>query len=435
MDVWFRRLTESRALSLLETKRHVPGTARVRPAVRVPRAFRTILLAFACVLLVLSVRPQGLQHKTGVINVEVPIRVFDGDRFVDDLALGDFEIFENGKPQQAVALYRVQKTNIQKEEAAVPANVKPAPKTKRTIVMEFEVLDPLPKIDDAIDYFFNEVLQPEDTLQVVTPKKTYHFKPEALARLPRPVIAGQLKGKLRADILAAAAEYKRLLDDVRDVMKMPIPDPDQKLMMISDLLRELRDRVKIDRAALKRLAQTLKGMEGQKYVFLFYERELIEDPTASFGNFGLEAASVSELSDMAAADVQRITEVTAKDVEQIFSDASITAHFIYLTQSRKNAAGLDAEKQAGGGDLRGVKDLSPMIFTAFREMAEATGGITDSSGNPFAGFQKAVTATENYYILYYVPAEYRADGKFREIEVSVKGKSYRITHRAGYFAN
>jgi len=394
-----------------------------------------LALPAACAVLVLALPRQQLHHETGVVNVEVPVRVFDGDRFVDHLTIPDFEVFENGRPQKIVALYLVQKTSIQKEEAAGTASNKPAPKTVRTIVLEFEVLDPMPKIDDAMDYFFTEVLQPGDALMVITPRTSYRFKPEALARLPRRVIAGQLEGKLRSDILAGATEYRRLLANIQDIMQMPIDDADLKLHLINATVRQLRDRIGINQASLRELAQTLKGLEGQKYVFLFYEKELIK--FASMGDFDTEALPAAErnLADMTEADANRTSEVSPKAVERIFSDASITAHFIYLTQSKMNAAGLDAEFLRGGSGGLQTKDVSDSIFGSLREMARATGGITESSGNPFAAFRKAVTASENYYLLYYVPADYRADGKFKEIRVTVKGKGYQVSNRAGYFAN
>jgi hypothetical protein len=68
-------------------------------------------------------------------------------------------------------------------------------------------------------------------------------------------------------------------------------------------------------------------------------------------------------------------------------------------------------------------------------MSQATGGVATSSANPAYAMKKASDASENYYLLYYSPKEYQADGKFKEIKVSVKGKSYRVSHRAGYFAN
>ena len=386
----------------------------------------TLALLSVGAFLILFLDPQELRHAVGVVNVEVPVRVFDGERFVDDLTIKDFEVFENGKPQKIAALYLIRKANIQKKETSGDAADKPAPKTGRTIVMQFEVLGPSPKLDEAVDFFFDQVLEPKDSLIIITPRATYRFKPEALARLPRKEIARQLKAKLRKDILAGAREYKKLLSDFRDTLKLSI-DPDQKLFMLQDVIRQLRDRIGIDGASLRRTAQTLKALEGQKYVFLFYEKELI--PSASLGSFGDESlpAGESNLDDMAAAEMQRDLTGNPKTIKQIFSDASITVHFIFLTKSAS-----DIEDEVNGLE---TKDVSPSIYNIFNDMARATGGVSEASGNPFAAFQKAATATENYYLLYYVPESYQADGKFKEIQVRVKGKRFRVTNRGGYFAN
>ncbi len=82
-----------------------------------------------------------------------------------------------------------------------------------------------------------------------------------------------------------------------------------------------------------------------------------------------------------------------------------------------------------------MDDLSAKMYGAFQEMAEATGGISDSSSNIAASFERAAISSENYYLLYYSPKDYKADGEFKNIEVKIKGKNYRITHRAGYIAN
>jgi len=80
-------------------------------------------------------------------------------------------------------------------------------------------------------------------------------------------------------------------------------------------------------------------------------------------------------------------------------------------------------------------DKSEDIYSAFREMAKATGGRTESSANAAFAFKRAVDASESYYLLYYSPLNYKKDGKFHNIKVKVKNKSYKVTHRAGYFAN
>jgi hypothetical protein len=56
------------------------------------------------------------------------------------------------------------------------------------------------------------------------------------------------------------------------------------------------------------------------------------------------------------------------------------------------------------------------------------------SANAWPAFQKAVDASENHYLLYYIPTNYKSDGKFRNIKVRVMGRNYHVLHRVGYLA-
>jgi VWFA-related protein len=84
---------------------------------------------------------------------------------------------------------------------------------------------------------------------------------------------------------------------------------------------------------------------------------------------------------------------------------------------------------------REMQNLSGNFFSAFKDVAEATGGTVDSTTNVAASFKKAADASENYYLLYYSPKNYVSDGEFKEIKIKVKGQRYKISHRAGYIAN
>ncbi|MCK7540062.1 MAG: hypothetical protein MZV63_58710 [Marinilabiliales bacterium] len=44
---------------------------------------------------------QDIQHETGTLNIEIPVRVFKGDAFVDGVTIADFEVYEDGKLQTA----------------------------------------------------------------------------------------------------------------------------------------------------------------------------------------------------------------------------------------------------------------------------------------------------------------------------------------------
>ncbi|MFC2142046.1 hypothetical protein ACFLR7_03835 [Acidobacteriota bacterium] len=122
------------------------------------------------------------------------------------------------------------------------------------------------------------------------------------------------------------------------------------------------------------------------------------------------------------------------DVDQIknyFSDSTITVHFIFLTNKAEET--IDVENRE---NLQiPLSDQSFQVFSAFNEVAKTTGGLTYASGNPFAAFKRAADASENYYLLYYTPKDYKSDGKFHNIKVKIKGKKYRVLHRAGYLAD
>lgn len=82
-----------------------------------------------------------------------------------------------------------------------------------------------------------------------------------------------------------------------------------------------------------------------------------------------------------------------------------------------------------------MQERSDDIFSAFNEMARATGGFVESSARADYLFQRALEASENYYLLYYSPLNYETDGKFKEIKVRVKNKNYKVIYRLGYFAD
>ena len=47
---------------------------------------------------------QEITHETLVINIEVPVRVFKSGKFVDNLTIDDFKVYEDGVLQQIEAV-------------------------------------------------------------------------------------------------------------------------------------------------------------------------------------------------------------------------------------------------------------------------------------------------------------------------------------------
>lgn len=388
------------------------------------------ILIIVILALCLPLFSQEISQEVTVINIEVTVRVFKGSKFVDNLTRKDFEVYEDGKLQKIEAVYLIKKTNIEREETKIKKEEAKkifAPEVSRNFILLFEIREYLPKIRNVINYFFENVFMPGDTLMVVTPSKSYKFNNKALEIFPQKEIAKTLNEKLREDVKKVNAAYRSLLRDLKNIRTAEGYDPDLKRMMYLDSLRRFKNLRYVDQKKLLDFADLLKDREGQKYVFLFYQKELFPIMERSPDEKTLESLEALEDSEMnISLDIEK--------VKQAFSDSSISIHFLYITKTPRDR--LDVEDMRSG-DARAVrwKDSSGDIFEAFKEMAEATGGLTDSSANIASSFEMAVDASENYYLIYYAPGGYKKDGKYREIKVKLKNKNYRITHRAGYFAD
>ncbi|NQT79138.1 MAG: hypothetical protein HQ555_01935, partial [Candidatus Aminicenantes bacterium] len=316
------------------------------------------------------------------------------------------------------------------------------PQTSRSFYIFFQVTHYTSRMGDAVSYFIQNVLIPGDNLTVVTPMKTYRMKSETLKILPKGEVIKQLKGKLRRDALMGSSEYRSALNDITALAKEIAGiisqynssppeyrgmDLDEKLSIYKLLLEKLEHIRYVDEHILLEFAKFLKDKEGQKYVFLFYQREFIPliEPRLLNQLISLNQErqdilfTLSDLFEFYRRDIS----IDVNQVKQVYADSSISVHFLFFTKPAEHIPGLVFEEH------------SEDIFAPLMEMAKATGGSTESSANPSFLFKRAVEASENYYLLYYAPLNYQKDGKFKNIKVKVKGKSYKVTHRAGYFAN
>lgn len=396
---------------------------------------------------------QRIQEESLVINVEVPVRVFRGNQFVDNLKLSDFEVTEDGLPQKIEAVYLIRKRSIERREEEKIFK----PSTIRNFFLIFEINEFMPKLNEALDYFVLEVLRPGDNLFVMTPLKSYRLSSQAMEARPKEKILEQLKGLIRRDALIGAAEYRTLLSEMENLAKslaqlvsgqatLPPGSANAPLMIMDDLdsageqprsideqlqryvelLGRLDNLKKVNEANFLAFADFLKNMPGQKYLFLFYQKEYIPkiDPKILYQYIEMyqDRPDIYQTITGAMEFFRRDMNLDTEKIRRAFCDSSISAHFMFVTTPRKDLAGVRTDEQ--------VDDL----FSAFNEIARASGGFVDSSSNPASLLMRAIEASETYYLLYYTPTNKERDGRFREIKVKVNVPGVRIVHRQGYFA-
>jgi VWFA-related protein len=381
--------------------------------------FLQSLLVLFCIL------PQQISHEVRVVNIAVPVRVYSGGHFVDSLKLGDFEVFEDGKPQTVQSVYYIQKNEVKRGETP-PRTA--APPTARHFVLLFEMSEFLPEIDTAIDYFFDNVFAGGDTLDVVTARTTHRLREDISSKALREKTKSEIKSKIRTDSQIQGGEVKTL------VREMTLNLEEDNLDAYEANLHRLEAMRAVDEKRMLAFAESLRSRPGAKHVFLFLQREMIPAFTPRI--------LTERLSD-AGSDVQfklislmthfyRDMIVDRTAIARAFSDASIDVHFLFVTKEAGNP-GIDATN-FNAIQMSKLEEHSEDIFKAFSEIAAATGGISYSSAN-IAGLMKtAAEASDSYYLLYYQPKEYVEDGKFHSLTVKIKAGDFQVTHRAGYIA-
>ncbi len=377
-------------------------------------------------------------HDVSVVNIAVPVRVFDGGRFIDSLKLEDFEIAEDGKPQPVLAAYLVRSGDIRRREGPL-ASV--APVTRRHFVLVFQTFEYLHELGDALRLFFDEVFRGGDDVDIVTPRKTYRLAGPIDSEEARHWIERDIISKVREDTLIDCGAYDSVIRDlaanlasVSDPGTADNADLNRILDAYAANLRRLEAFQTVDLKKMAVCADELKKLPGAKHLFFFSQREMVPQ----FSNRAL-AAFLTEGSSETSLKVQELmsrargaVSVDREAIQRAFADASVDVHFLYITKTRKDIAAF-IERQSGIDNIA-MGERFGDVYGVFREIAAATGGTANASSNPSDLLKKAAEASEQYYLLYYQPQNYQADGKFHAIAVKVRKGGYRISHRAGYMA-
>lgn len=212
-------------------------------------------------------------------------------------------------------------------------------------------------------------------------------------------------------------------------------------------------RIAMTIADLERLARYLAKTPGRKNLIWFsssFPIALFPEPGEQ-GSLATEKQNqqIKDTTDLLAQARVAIYPVSAQGVAvQTTGDAS--DH--YGTEQRAlpgAAAGIappsGTSAQTTGGDsyqygavsngMRHEDNAYAANFAAMNALASATGGEALPTSNDLSRMlARAVSNGSQYYTLSYAPANTKADGSFRRIEVKLRSGKYQLAYRRGYYA-
>ncbi len=388
-------------------------------------------------------QPPGF--RSGVQVVEVDVRVFDKDgRFVTTLTRDDFEILEDGVPQQLVAVSLVDAPAAAApgvEQAAAPppavgqtSNRQPATSNRHTWVFFFDLNHLTPgggfdRARAAAADFIRDRFRDGDLAGVVAGSSLVNNRLTTVREELVAAVNGLKPGTgSRNRQIELTREWPRLLNEdeaaqivdnrkdaiERAVMRAcqddpsacarvsPEPDVRQKAQrLIGDIRRATLETL----TAVNALASGLARMAGPKTIVFLSD---------GFSISGVDTTLRGVVGQAARAGAR----VYAIDVRGL---------------NRGRGAGI-IDQEIVDNELGG-----PPSFDAQADgpnsLAVDTGGMMIRNDNNIGRALDTIAADANrYYVIGYQPANTAFDGKYRKIEVRVKREGVRVRARRGYLA-
>lgn len=426
------------------------------------RIFFGIGLSLAIVLAWSPARPSAqtpvFRAVRDMVLVDVVVRDGKG-AVVRGLKMSDFEVIEDGKPQQVLtfSFQEIAQNAKALGERALLADVEsrvlsgatppPAP-AKPATPPEPAPADPQSFTSDELAgrrlmilLFDISSMQPEDVQRSVDAAKKYVAEKMSPADLIAVATVGTALDVL-VDFTGDRAKVDGALNTLAWTEGTAVPPPDASTMATdeqtaTDETETSTETTELDMfnndvrlRALKALAETLQSIEQKKAVVYF-----------SAGMQRSGADNQVELRAAINASVRANVSVYPVDTRGL---QAVVPGGAAGGAGGGGRGGGGGGGRGGGGGGRGLFS-GAAVFQQFSSLASSqdslttlaanTGGqaFTDSNdfGEAFARVERDMSA---YYILGYSSANTTLDGRFRRIQVRAKTPNVRVEARAGYYA-
>lgn len=367
--------------------------------------------------------------KVEINYVEVDAAVFDRQGgFVRDLRRDDFEVLEDGVPQDVTAFTQVN-IPIERAEPAplqaptpiepdVLSNARPFDGRVYVIILDDKHTAALrsAQTKKAAEQFISRYMADNDLAAVITTSGQGGGSQEFTSnkRLLLRAVDKFMGQKLRSETEERLDEYRRQSAIPRDGGVTRVDDP-------TDMQRGYDARTALE--SLARISEWVGSIRGRRKAIVFFS-EGIDYNVYDFTK--REATTVQEkMRDVFAAATRSNVSIYSIDPRGL---TNLGDESIMVSGGFPDNPQLNLSMQSFNDSLRLSQD-------SLRSLSEETGGFAAVNRNDFSdAFSRVVKDSSSYYVLGYYPKNDRRDGRFRKIEVKMKRPGLEVRSRRGYTA-
>lgn len=366
-----------------------------------------------------------ITFRAEVNYVEVDVRVLDAQgRFVAGLTKDDFQVLEEGKPQEVTAFSLV---NIPVERAPRPLFA------SRPIV---------PDVQTNVGFNGRVYLIVLDDLHT-HPLRSARVKAAAKRFVERYIGANDLAAVVHTGGRdAAGQEFTNnpalLIDAIDKFMGRKLRssvlernDEEQRTRGLRDQNERINDPLDMERGfqarntldTLKSLADYLANVHGRRKALVLFSEGIDYDITDPFAN-----QSATTVID---ATRDAIAAATRGNV----AIYGIDPRGLTMGGDDLIEVGSFPDDQTLGIGTTAFQNEIRMGQDSLRVLSDETGGFAAVNRNDLnEAFERLVADNSSYYVLGYYPTNDRRDGKFRRIDVKVNRPGLTVRARKGYVA-
>jgi VWFA-related protein len=383
-------------------------------------------------------QPQQPAFRSSTALVEVNLIVKDKDgRFVSGLTAEDFEVLEEGRPQQIQHFYLVT------ERASAPGSPQsvvmmprsPDQTERRTFVLYFDTdhlsAAGLARLKQAATAFVGSEFRPRDLGGVFANGALWHghltTDPQELLDGIRSVVPAFETSTTRR---ARLVEYPRI-DSELDAVRIEAGD-----QRAHDSLADqncVQERANCDMEGGREYVVVKLQRKAQAYVSEARQAAASTMKTLSYLSKNL--AGLEGRKTLLMISEGFFTQDVRSELPLVAGQASRAGVTIYTLDARGTSGTggrtvADASVTLGGLSMAGDSAEDGLDL-----LATVTGGLPLRHTDNFVGAMTAVAEdTSTYYVLAYAPENTVLDGRYRSIKVKTSWKGLSVRARGGYVA-